>query len=299
MPFTNSVRDRRINAGLTQDQLARQVGSDRTTIARIEAQRHTPVPDVMWRIAAALGADVTDVFTYVDEKPPIITRAARAAADAVKGLVVVAGVIFALLGGTIITVRMEGDYHVLHHQPQLAAIDYDVAAFFTNPLLYRARIGAIRAGVALRIGDSHGDLTPPPSVSQCSGWLARYGAIAEQSDPAGIYGKALHQDYADCLDRVGATNEAIAERERLVTTPSILAHSAPIDLYLLVHQATIAWEMRDPAAATRLAELAEDTHPRLFARMLRSGGAQAPVFVRELRVINRTTRERAKTTQAS
>jgi DNA-binding XRE family transcriptional regulator len=57
-----SIRDRRLEAGLTQVDLAARAGVSRQLVAAVEAGRNVPAVDAALRLAQALGATVEDVF---------------------------------------------------------------------------------------------------------------------------------------------------------------------------------------------------------------------------------------------
>ncbi len=56
------LRELRLEAGLTQAELARRTGIHRPNIARVEAGRHTPSLDTLARIANAIGVSTTHVL---------------------------------------------------------------------------------------------------------------------------------------------------------------------------------------------------------------------------------------------
>ena len=61
----NAIRRLRFERGeLTQQDLAERVGVTRQTINAIEAGKYSPSLEVAFRIAAALGARIEEVFTY-------------------------------------------------------------------------------------------------------------------------------------------------------------------------------------------------------------------------------------------
>lgn len=57
------IRSLRLQAGLTQAELARRTGIHRPNIARVEAGRHTPSLETLARLAAAIGVPTTRVLT--------------------------------------------------------------------------------------------------------------------------------------------------------------------------------------------------------------------------------------------
>lgn len=56
------LRQLRLQAGLTQAELARRTGIHRPNIARVEAGRHTPSLETLARLAAAIGVSTTRVL---------------------------------------------------------------------------------------------------------------------------------------------------------------------------------------------------------------------------------------------
>jgi DNA-binding XRE family transcriptional regulator len=57
------LRELRLEAGLTQAELARRTGIHRPNIARVEAGRHTPSLETLARLATAIGVPTTRVLT--------------------------------------------------------------------------------------------------------------------------------------------------------------------------------------------------------------------------------------------
>lgn len=55
----------RIDAGLTQEELAQRMGTTQSAIARLESGTQIPTLDTLWRLAAVLGVD----FTITPEVP--------------------------------------------------------------------------------------------------------------------------------------------------------------------------------------------------------------------------------------
>jgi len=61
----NQVRRLRFEAGeMTQQALAQQVGVTRQTIIAIEAAKYSPSLELAFRIAAAFGRPLAEVFEY-------------------------------------------------------------------------------------------------------------------------------------------------------------------------------------------------------------------------------------------
>ena len=63
--ITNTIRTLRFHAGeMTQAALAEKVGVTRQTIVAIEQGRYSPSLEVAFRIAAAFGVPITEVFSW-------------------------------------------------------------------------------------------------------------------------------------------------------------------------------------------------------------------------------------------
>jgi len=56
------LKELRLEAGLTQAELARRTGIHRPNIARVEAGRHTPSLETLSRLTVAIGVPATRVF---------------------------------------------------------------------------------------------------------------------------------------------------------------------------------------------------------------------------------------------
>jgi putative transcriptional regulator len=66
--ITNTIRTLRFHAGeMTQAALAERVGVTRQTIVAIEQGRYSPSLEVAFRIAAAFGVPITEVFQWTGE----------------------------------------------------------------------------------------------------------------------------------------------------------------------------------------------------------------------------------------
>ena len=64
----NHIRTLRFHAGeMTQAALAEKVGVTRQTIVAIEQGRYSPSLEVAFRIAAAFGVPITEVFSWHGE----------------------------------------------------------------------------------------------------------------------------------------------------------------------------------------------------------------------------------------
>jgi putative transcriptional regulator len=65
--LTNRLRELRFRRGeMTQQDLAQRVGVTRQTIIALEAGKYAPSLLLAFRLAAALGARIEDVFQYQD-----------------------------------------------------------------------------------------------------------------------------------------------------------------------------------------------------------------------------------------
>lgn len=63
--ITNHIRTLRFFANeMTQHELAEKAGASRQTIVAIEAGKYSPSLELAFRIAAAFGVPITDVFEY-------------------------------------------------------------------------------------------------------------------------------------------------------------------------------------------------------------------------------------------
>jgi putative transcriptional regulator len=60
----NCIRELRARTELTQQQLADQVGVTRQTVNAIELGKYSPSLETAFRIAAALGAPLEQVFQF-------------------------------------------------------------------------------------------------------------------------------------------------------------------------------------------------------------------------------------------
>ena len=67
LPIANQIRRLRFEAGeMTQAELAERIGMTRQTVAAIEAGKYSPSLEAAFRIAHAFGAEVGDVFQWVE-----------------------------------------------------------------------------------------------------------------------------------------------------------------------------------------------------------------------------------------
>ena len=63
----NSIRAVREAAGITQAELARQVGVTRQTLIAIEQGRYSPTLELAFQLARAFGVGLDDLFEYPEE----------------------------------------------------------------------------------------------------------------------------------------------------------------------------------------------------------------------------------------
>jgi putative transcriptional regulator len=67
----NAIRRLRFEAGeMTQQVLAERVGVTRQTIIAIEGLKYSPSLELAFKIAAAFGRPLGEVFEYESEAPP-------------------------------------------------------------------------------------------------------------------------------------------------------------------------------------------------------------------------------------
>ncbi len=59
----NSIRDRRKESGISQEELAKKCCVSRQTINAIENNKYDPSLSLAFRLAAELGATVDELFT--------------------------------------------------------------------------------------------------------------------------------------------------------------------------------------------------------------------------------------------
>jgi putative transcriptional regulator len=64
---TNSLRSVREAAGMTQAELARQVGVTRQTLIAIEQGKYSPTLELAFQLARVFGAGLDDLFHYPED----------------------------------------------------------------------------------------------------------------------------------------------------------------------------------------------------------------------------------------
>ena len=65
---TNTIRAVRESAGMTQAELARQLGVTRQTLIAIEQGRYSPTLELAFQLARAFGVGLDDLFDYPVEE---------------------------------------------------------------------------------------------------------------------------------------------------------------------------------------------------------------------------------------
>lgn len=61
------IRELRAKTGLTQEELAQQVGVRRETIVFLEKGKYNPSLKLAYKVARTLGSTIEEVFTFEDE----------------------------------------------------------------------------------------------------------------------------------------------------------------------------------------------------------------------------------------
>jgi putative transcriptional regulator len=64
---TNSIRAVRENAGMTQAELARQIGVTRQTLIAIEQGKYSPTVELAFQVARVFGVALETLFQYPEE----------------------------------------------------------------------------------------------------------------------------------------------------------------------------------------------------------------------------------------
>jgi len=68
--FGEAVRERRLAAGLSQEELAERCGIDRKSISRMETGTFSPRLDNVWTVAEALDVPLAVLFANVGDEQP-------------------------------------------------------------------------------------------------------------------------------------------------------------------------------------------------------------------------------------
>ena len=61
------IRELRAKTGITQEELAQQVGVRRETIVFLEKGKYNPSLKLAYKVARALGSTIEEVFIFEDE----------------------------------------------------------------------------------------------------------------------------------------------------------------------------------------------------------------------------------------
>jgi len=72
--------------GMSQSKLAEKVDTSTHYIGMIETKKNFPSPEMLERIAAALGIDTIDLFSIEKNMPETIKNHRKAALEEIKGL---------------------------------------------------------------------------------------------------------------------------------------------------------------------------------------------------------------------
>ena len=85
--LAQNIKAYRNALGLSQAKLAEKVDTSTHYIGMIEIQKNFPSPEMLERIAAALGIDTPDLFTMQKSLPVTLKNYRKTALKDVKGLV--------------------------------------------------------------------------------------------------------------------------------------------------------------------------------------------------------------------
>jgi transcriptional regulator with XRE-family HTH domain len=84
--LANNMKAYRNALGMSQSNLAEKVDTSTHYIGMIETKKNFPSPEMLERIAAALGIDTIDLFSIEKNMPETIKNHRRAALEEIKGL---------------------------------------------------------------------------------------------------------------------------------------------------------------------------------------------------------------------
>jgi transcriptional regulator with XRE-family HTH domain len=62
------LREKRLEAGMTQEDLAHSAHVDRTYVSQLENDRKSPTLDVLFRICSAIGISAAEVVAEVERR---------------------------------------------------------------------------------------------------------------------------------------------------------------------------------------------------------------------------------------
>jgi putative transcriptional regulator len=68
--ISNTIRELRAQRGMTQQQLADQIGLTRQTVVAIEGDKYSPSLETAFRIALVFGVGLEEVFRFEARKKP-------------------------------------------------------------------------------------------------------------------------------------------------------------------------------------------------------------------------------------
>ena len=64
-----SLRNARINAGMTQEDVADRASVDRTYVSMLEHDKKSPTVDVLLRICEAMGVRASEIIAQIEAQP--------------------------------------------------------------------------------------------------------------------------------------------------------------------------------------------------------------------------------------
>jgi transcriptional regulator with XRE-family HTH domain len=85
--LANNMKAYRNALGLSQAKLAEKVDTSSHYIGMIETKNKYPSPEMLERIAAALGIDTIDLFSTENNLPQTLNRYRKAALKDIRGLI--------------------------------------------------------------------------------------------------------------------------------------------------------------------------------------------------------------------
>ena len=65
---TNEVKHHRMLRGITQEQLARQLGVSRQTVVAIEGGKYSPSLEYAFKLSRILGFSIEELFQYPEQQ---------------------------------------------------------------------------------------------------------------------------------------------------------------------------------------------------------------------------------------
>ena len=66
MKLMPKIREKRMEAHLTQTQLAQSIGMNRSQLSLIENGKHYPLPIALWQFSRACNCKVDDLYEFVE-----------------------------------------------------------------------------------------------------------------------------------------------------------------------------------------------------------------------------------------